>query len=324
MLNLLEILEKKLYQFPVDLFIKKSAQNLATEIDHKEYRGIVLGASGGIDSLVTTALCIKAMEKKDKWKMAALQMNDLRIKGELYNTEMYRSLGADLIQTDITTEAIDMETDLGMPPRRLTEFLMKLVLRWMPTRSRRWVILAVISGKAPEWVLIHYQLLIILHRLRIARLKEYAIRHGLMLVICSNLTESSLGYFVEKGVDDPQMGDYALLSALYKSQVIQVAQFLGLPEKVIHQRPSPGFGGIYDEEIIGPYEMVDLVLVGLQLGYSDVEITKAINAHACKSKKKDPFMRKNPYDIQYVRFIRQLTTLNDQKRHSESREDKTF
>jgi len=324
MVNLLEILEKKLYQFPVDLFIKGSAQNLATEINHKGYRGIVLGASGGIDSLVTTALCLKAMEKRYKWKVVALQMNDSRIKGELYNTEMYRSLGADLMQTDITTEAIDMEKDLEMPPRWLTEFLMKLVLRWMPTRSRRWVILAIISGKAPEWVLIHYQLLILLHRLRIARLKEYAIRHELMIVICSNLTESSLGYFVEQGIDDPQMGDYAPLSALYKSQVIRVAQLMGLPENVIHQRPSPGFGGIYDEEIIGPYELVDLVLVGLRLGYSDAEITKAINAHTCKSRKKNPFRRKEPYEIQYVRFIRQLATLNDQKRQSESREDKNF
>jgi len=303
MVNLLEILEKKLYQFPVDLFIKGSAQNLATEINHKGYRGIVLGASGGIDSLVTTALCLKAMEKRYKWKVVALQMNDSRIKGELYNTEMYRSLGADLMQTDITTEAIDMEK---------------------PTRSRRWVILAIISGKAPEWVLIHYQLLILLHRLRIARLKEYAIRHELMIVICSNLTESSLGYFVEQGIDDPQMGDYAPLSALYKSQVIRVAQLMGLPENVIHQRPSPGFGGIYDEEIIGPYELVDLVLVGLRLGYSDAEITKAINAHTCKSRKKNPFRRKEPYEIQYVRFIRQLATLNDQKRQSESREDKNF
>jgi len=321
MVDLLEILEKKLFEFPVDLFIKGSAQNLATAINRQGYRGVILGASGGIDSLVTTALCLKAMEKKDKWKVVALQMNDSRIKGELYNTEMYSSLGADLMQTDITTKAINMEKRLRMPPRWLTEFLMKLVLRWMPTRIRRWVILAVISGKAPECVLIHYQLLILLHRLRIARLKEYASRNGLMIVICSNLTEASLGYFVKQGVDDPQMGDYASLSALYKSQVIRVAQFMVLPENVIHQRPSPGFGGIYDEEIIGPYELVDLVLVGLQLGYSDVEITKAINAHPCKSRKKGAFMRKNPYDIQYVRFIRQLATLNDQKRRSESRVD---
>ncbi|RLB25510.1 MAG: hypothetical protein DRG73_01580 [Deltaproteobacteria bacterium] len=324
MVNQFEILEKKLFEFPVDLFIKRSAQDLATEIAHKRYRGIVLGASGGIDSLVTTALCLKAMEKRDKWKVVALQMNDSRIRGELYNTEMYRSLGADFMQTDITTEAIGIETNLGMPPRWFTEFLMKLVLRWMPTRVRRWLILGVISTKAPKWVLIHYQRLILLHRLRIVRLKEYASRNGLMIVICSNLTESSLGYFVEKGVDDDQMGDYAPLSALYKTQVIQAAQFMSLPENVIHQRPSPGFGGIYDEEIIGPYELVDLVLVGLQLGYSDVEITKAINAHASKSKKKAPFMRKNPFDINYVRFIRQLETLNHQKRHSESREDKNF
>jgi len=323
MVSLLEILEKKLFEFPVDLFIKKSAQNLITEINHQGYRGVILGASGGIDSLVTTAHCLKAMEKRYKWPVVAFQMNDSRINGELYNTEIYSALGADLIQTDITTEAIDMEKRLRMPPRWLTVCLMKLILRWVPTRAKRRVILSVMSSKAPGWVLIHYRLLTLLHRLRIARLKEYAIRHGLMLVICSNLTEASLGYFVEQGVDDPQMGDYAPLSALYKSQVIQVAQFMGIPENVIHQRPSPGFGGIYDEEIIGPYELVDLVLVGLQLNYSDAEITQAICPHACKFKKKGSFRRKGPYDIQYVRFIRQLAKLNDQKRHSESRGEKS-
>lgn len=324
MVALVEMLKKKLFEFPVDLFIKRTAQNLAAEIDRQGFRGVIFGASGGIDSLVTMALCLKAMEKRDKWKVVALQMNDSRIKEELYNTEMYRALGADFIQTDITTEAIAMEKRLGMPPRWLTVCLMKLILRWVPIRARRWVILAVMSGEAPGCVLTHYQLLALLHRLRIARLKEYAARHGLMLVICNNLTEALLGYFVEQGVDDPHMGDYAPLSGLCKTQVIRVAQFMGLPEHLMRQRPSPGFGGIYDEEIIGPYELVDLVLVGFQLGYSDAEITQAICPHACKWRKKGPFRRKGPYDIQYARFLRRLAKLNDRKRHSESRKKESY
>lgn len=318
------MLNKKLFEFSVDLFVERSAQNLAAEMDRQGFRGVIFGASGGIDSLVTAALCLKAMEKRDKWKVVAFQMNDSRIKGELYNTEMYRALGAVLIQTDITTEAIDMEKRLGMPPRWLTLYLMKLVLRWVPTRTKRRVILAVKAGEAPGWVLIHYRLLTLLHRLRIAKLKEYATRHGLMLVICANLTEALLGYFVEQGVDDPQMGDYAPLSSLYKSQVIRVAQFMGLPEHLMRQRPSPGFGGIYDEEIIGSYELVDLVLVGLQLGYSYAEITQAISPYACKWRKKGPFRRKGPYDIQYVRFLRRLAKLNDRKRYSESQEKESY
>jgi hypothetical protein len=76
-------------------------------------------------------------------------MNDSRIKGKLYNAEMYRSLGADYIQTSITIEAIDMAKRLGMPPRWLSLCLMKLMLRWVPTKARRRVILAVKAGEVP-------------------------------------------------------------------------------------------------------------------------------------------------------------------------------
>lgn len=72
-----------------------------------------------------------------------------------------------------------------------------------------------------------FNLLTLLHRLRISKLKEYAARHGLMVIICANRTEGMLGYFVEKGIDDPEMGDYAPISGLYKCQVICTARFLG-------------------------------------------------------------------------------------------------
>lgn len=314
------VLEKRLTEFSVDLFVERSAQNLAAEMHRIGLKGAVFGASGGIDSIVTASLCLRARKKSDKWPVVAFQMNDSRVKGELYNPEIYKDLGADLIQTDITTDAIDMEKRLGMPPRWLTVWLMKLVLRWVPMKTKRQVIVAVKAGKVPDWVLIHYQLLILLHRLRIVRLKEYATQHGLMLVICANMTEASLGYFVEQGVDDPHMGDCAPLSGLYKSQVLRVAQSIGLPERIMLQRPSPGFGGIYDEEIMGPHELVDLILVGLRLGYSDAEITQALRPSVDKWAKTGFLKRKKPYDIYYVRFLRQLTELNAQKSHPEKPE----
>ncbi|UCG65403.1 MAG: hypothetical protein JSW12_22960 [Deltaproteobacteria bacterium] len=202
-------------EFSVDLFVERSAQNLAAEMGRQGFKGLVLGASGGIDCLVTMALCVRARKRSDKWPVVAFQINDSRVKGEFYNPEIYKYLGADLIQTDITTDAIDMEKRLGMPPRWLTVWLMNLVLRWVPMKAKRQVILAIKAGKVPDCVLVYYHLLTLLHLLRIAKLREYATRHGLMLVICVNMTEASLGYFVEQGVDDPHMGDCASLSGLY-------------------------------------------------------------------------------------------------------------
>lgn len=305
-----EVLEKHLLEFHVEVFVENTSENLIAQMENKKFRGVVFGASGGVDSLVSAALCLKARKKSDPWHVVGLQMNDTRVKGESYNKEVYRDLGVDLILRNITEEAIFHEKQSGMPPRWLTVCLMKFFLRWTPTMARRRLILALKAGTAPGWALIHFQLLTLLHRLRIERLREYATRNGLMIVICANRTEGTLGYFVEKGIDDPEMGDYAPISGLYKSQVIRAAKFLCLPEKIIRQRPSPGFGGIYDEEIIGPYSLVDLVLVGLELGYSDAEIREAIELFADKWGKKTFLKIKPSYDIQYVRFLRKLVALN--------------
>jgi NH3-dependent NAD+ synthetase len=51
-----------------------------------------------------------------------------------------------------------------------------------------------------------------------------------------------------------------------------VARYLGLPGEIIRQRPSPGFGGIYDEEILGPYELLDQILAGFDLRYPNDKI----------------------------------------------------
>lgn len=112
-----EVLEKHLLEFPVEVFVESTSENLIAQMENKKLRGVVFGASGGIDSLVSTALCLKASEKRNSWRVVGLQMNDTRIKGESYNNEMYRDLGIDLIVSDITAEAIFHEKQSGMPPR---------------------------------------------------------------------------------------------------------------------------------------------------------------------------------------------------------------
>ena len=231
-------LEQRLSEFSVDLFIEKSARELATEMAVRGVKGVAIGASGGIDSLVTVALCLRARKQSTGARVVAVQMNDSQVKHEHYNAQMYKNLGADFIHCDITGQAIDVEGRLGMPPRWLTVCLMKLVLRLVPIRLRRQLILAVRTGEAPEWVLIHYQLLTLLHRLRIAKLRQYATSHGLMLVVFTNRTEHSLGYFMEQGIDDPFMGDSAPLLGLYKSEALCVARSIGLPQRVMLQMRS--------------------------------------------------------------------------------------
>ncbi len=300
----MEAAEESLARFDPAEFVLSCRKYLRSVVRKNTKNGIVFGASGGIDSLVTAALCARAKDGME-WPVAGLQMTDSRIRGENYHPGAYRNLGVELIQEDITGEAVQQKKDFHLPSRRVTLFFMKLVLRQLPVRVRRWLILQVKSGSAPRWAMNHLELLTLHHRIRIARLKAFAVERGLVVVICANRTEAMLGYFVEQGVDDTRMGDAAPIAGLYKTQVIAVARYLGLPAEIIAQRPSPGFGGIYDEEILGPYELVDPILAGFDLGYSNEKIARwaASGSHGPGP----------PEAARYVRFLRAFSRCAAQK-----------
>lgn len=310
-------LEQELFQFAAEPFVQSSERELAAAMALQGSRGVVFGASGGIDSLVTAALCVRAVRGRDKHRVVGLQMNDSRIEGEYYNPKVYQELGVELVQVDITDEITANEMRLGLPSRRLALSLSRLLFKWMPVGLRRKALVDIRAGKAPDWLFSYYRLLTLPHRLRIGRLKNYASRYQLTIVICANATEVSLGYFVEQGVDDAQMGDYAPILTLYKSQVVRTAQFLGLPERIIKQRPSPGFGGISDEDILGPYPLVDMVLLAIHRGYSEAEISQAIKQQVPRWTR-EGLIKKKLFDKGHVQFVRRLAALSAQKRKSEA------
>ena len=198
--------------------------------------------------------------------------------------------------------------------RALSLLLMKCMVRCMPSRVVHNVIRYVLSGEAPAGIKAHYSVFTHLHLLRLSRIKDYAKCESLLVVIFANRTEISLGYFVEAGVDDPAMGHFAPISKLYKTQVIRAAQFLKLPERVIFQKPSPGFGGIHDEDLIGPYEAVDLILVGLTLGYFNEEILKSLGSHSGGWGIENRFKPTVLCDVRYVKFLRQLVGISSRKK----------
>ncbi len=89
--------------------------------------------------------------------------------------------------------------------------------------------------------------------------------------------------------------------------------FSGCPGDIIEQSPSPGFGGVLDEHFLGPYEIVDRVLRGLRLGWSDGAILRALKDYTRHgkrplSKRFRPFLRKA-----YVAYLRGLRTLSAEK-----------
>jgi NAD+ synthase len=82
---------------------------------------------------------------------------------------------------------------------------------------------------------------------------------GGLVLGTGNKSELLLGYFTKYGDGGV---DILPIGHLYKTQVRQLARFLGLPERIIQKTPSAGlWPGQTDEEEIGcSYEQMDLIL----------------------------------------------------------------
>lgn len=272
------------------------------------FQAVVLGASGGLDSVVCTALSVTAGVR-----VLALQMIDRRLRGEHYNTELYKDLGAELKFIDITNEIIEREKPLHLPPSWVTVGGIYALVRMAP-KSMLWDLTARLKGsRNGMWLHRHYERLLIAHGVRRAILETFAADLGAAIVNCVNRTERELGYFVEEGIDDIRFGHWAPLADLYKFQVRRLARFLNLPDFLLEQSPSPGFGGVRDEDFLGPYELVDRVLIGLNNGWTNEAVLRALTHEVRRMGRASlrrfrPFLRKA-----YVEHLRRLRTLSRDK-----------
>lgn len=97
--------------------------------------------------------------------------------------------------------------------------------------------------------------------------------HRALVVGTGNRTEIELGYFTLHGDGASAV---APLASLYKGQVFQLAEYLGVPRSVIDKKPSADlWEGQTDEEEIGAtYAEIDVILYHLDVGRSPEDIVK--------------------------------------------------
>ena len=94
----------------------------------------------------------------------------------------------------------------------------------------------------------------------------YLAEHENRLVVgTTNKTESMTGFLVKWG---DSAADIDPILPLYKTQVRQMAAYLGVSEAIIHKAPSPDLlPGLVDEVALGiSYETLDLILERLEQG----------------------------------------------------------
>ncbi|MBO6129346.1 MAG: NAD(+) synthase [Pseudobutyrivibrio sp.] len=87
-------------------------------------------------------------------------------------------------------------------------------------------------------------------RLRMATLYAVAQGQGVTAFVVNtcNASEDYVGYSTKFG---DAAGDVSLLQDFTVTEVLQIGEYLGLPEKLVHKVPSDGLSGMSDEDKLG-------------------------------------------------------------------------
>ena len=183
----------------------------------------VIGISGGKDSSVAAAVCVKALGKE-------------RVLGVL----MPKGVQADIDCSQLLVETLGIQHYTVNIGNTVDAFTKELESH-MPMNSQ-----AIINTPP---------------RIRMTTLYAVAACVGGRVVNTCNLSEDWVGYSTKHG---DAAGDFSPLSMLTVTEILQIGDYLGLPESLVHKVPIDGLCGKTDEENLGfTYAELDRYIRGL-------------------------------------------------------------
>lgn len=102
-------------------------------------------------------------------------------------------------------------------------------------------------------------------RIRAVILYNYSNVHDAIVIGTSNKTEIMIGYYTKHG--DGAV-DVEVICSLFKTEEIELAKFLHLPEKIVNKVPTAElYHGQTDEDELGAsYEVIDEILMVIESG----------------------------------------------------------
>src|SRR5439155_17444017 len=189
-------------------------------------KGIIVGLSGGIDSSVTASVCVKAIGPE---KVMGLLLFEKKVMDSTDSKD-----AQDLART-LKIETLEFPIDEVFDPF-LTNFPVK-------TKDR----VTVGNLKA---------------RIRMASLYFIANARNFLVAGTGDRSEDLVGYFTKYGDGGV---DFLPIAHLYKTQVKELGEHLGLPSQILNKPSSPNLweGHKATDEIPMDYDMLDLALVSL-------------------------------------------------------------
>ena len=257
------------------LDLAKSVQEIEELIREKtlemKRNGAIVPLSGGLDSSTVAVLTVRSLGAE---RVTLLYMPE-RDSSSLHKKHaqlLAKSLGCDLLKKSLTM-TLWMFGTYGLLPISL-----------IPTRKLRAKVVAYgrrnYIGKDKNYLLKRMRPKpntttskanaygMSKHRIRMAKIYQYAEVHNLMVVGAANRTEWLTGSFSKWGVD--HCADVMPVLHLYRTQLEQVAAYLDVPA-VIREKPAdPDMIPSVDDKgaSLGGFKLADQILVKLENGES--------------------------------------------------------
>ena len=256
-------------------------------------QGAVVGISGGIDSSVVLALCVRAFGPQ---RVVGILLPERESSPE--SADLAHEL-AQCYGVEAFTEEISGALDgFGCYPRR-DEAIQRVIPEYQPG----WNTKIVLPGDLMERASLNLFYLVVTspdgveyrkrlppqeyrqivassnfkQRTRMSMLYYHAELRNYAVIGTAQKNEHDLGFFVKYGDGG---SDIAPILHLYKTQVFQLAAYLGVPESIQQRTPTtdtyPG-GGSQEEFFYRiPFETLDAIWWGFEHGYANEEIARGL------------------------------------------------
>jgi NAD+ synthase len=250
-------------------------------------RGVVIGLSGGLDSSTCAYLCVRALGAR-RVRGLILPERDSHRRSRLHAHQVAQRLGLRVEERDITPVLHEIGIYRPIPAGVAgNRSLLETGIRWISRLTHRisvygWamdlyynqrpgLLARLVRRLFPRAVGSVFTFALTKPRVRMAMLYHAAAKDNAAVVGTLDRTEWSIGFYEPHG---DGAADIHLLIHLYKTQIRELARFLGLPQEIVN-KPSSGdlAAGLPNESIIGlSYEQLDRVLYGLHHGIAESEI----------------------------------------------------
>ncbi len=254
-------------------------------VESQKSNGLLLGLSGGIDSSVLVTIAVKAVGK-EYVHASFLFDRDSEKSSEKKARIMAQWLGIKLETADISPamkkKKVYAPLIMKLVPysslfNRLIQHSYRFVNGEVPFKTSLKVGSRALERSWIKHLMYDFSIRHIdrgfseRHRYRRKVLEEKAKEENLTLIGAANRSEFSVGWFVKDGIDDLPIQP---MTGLYKTQVWQLASYLGLPDEIQAQLASPDMMfGITDEFGIGHnYRQLDIILDMMEQKKTDEEI----------------------------------------------------